>query len=191
MLRILPEERKSNWADSLNKVVHAYNCTRNDATGFAPFFLLFGRAPRLPIDQIFELCHQPKSASYPKYVKQWATAMKDAYEIVEKRTGNHFKLREQERQFKLREQEIELQKLELQSKAAHLNPTHARSHFDFTKHIRMVPPFQEREVDKFFFTFRKSCKKLCMAERTLDNVAPKCLDRESSGYLLRTFGRTV
>ena len=95
MLRTLPEERKSNWADSLNKVVHAYNCTRNDATGFAPFFLLFGRAPRPPIDKIFGLFHQPKSASYPKYVKQWATAMKDAYEIVEKRTGNRLHTREE------------------------------------------------------------------------------------------------
>ena len=93
MLRTLPEERQSSWADSLNKVVHAYNCTRNDGTGFGPFFLLFGRAPRLPIDQIFGLCHQPKSASYPKYVKQWATAMKDAYEIVEKRTGNQLRTR--------------------------------------------------------------------------------------------------
>ena len=78
MLRTLPEGKKLNWSDSLNKVVHAYNCTRNDATGFASF-LLFGRAPRLPIDQIFGLCQQPKSASYPKYVNEWATATKDAY----------------------------------------------------------------------------------------------------------------
>ena len=71
--------------------MHAYNYTRNDATGFAPFFLLFCRAPRLPIDQIFGLCHQPKSASYLKYLKQLATAMKDEYEIVEKRTGNQLR----------------------------------------------------------------------------------------------------
>ncbi len=94
MLRTLPEERKSNWADSLNKVVHAYNCTRNDATGFAPFFLLFGRSPRLPIDQIFGLCHRSNSTSYQKYVEQWGTAMKDAYEIVGKRTGNQYRTRE-------------------------------------------------------------------------------------------------
>ena len=87
------ERFKSNWADSLNKVVHAYNCTRNDATGFAPFFLLFGRAPRLPIDQIFGLCHLSQSVSYPKYVEQWATTMKDAYEIVRKRTGHQLHTR--------------------------------------------------------------------------------------------------
>ncbi len=94
MLRTLPKERKSNWADSLNKVVHAYNCTRNDATGFAPFFLLFGRSPRLPIDQIFGLCHRSNSTSYQKYVEQWGIAMKDAYEIVGKRTGNQYRTRE-------------------------------------------------------------------------------------------------
>ena len=104
MLRTLPEEKKSNWADSLNKVVHAYNCTRNDATGFAPFFLLFGRAPRLPIDQIFGLCHLSQSVIYPKYVEQWATAMKDAYEIVRKRTGHQLHTRgERERKRALME----------------------------------------------------------------------------------------
>ena len=102
MLRTLPEERKSNWADSLNKVVHAYNCTRNDATGFAPFFLLFGRSPRLPIDQIFGLCHRSNSTSYQKYVEQWGTAMKDAYEIVGKRTGNQYRTREIERSHTVR-----------------------------------------------------------------------------------------
>ena len=101
MPRTSPEEKKSSWADSLNKVVRAYNCTRNDATGFTPFFL-FRRAPRLPIDQIFGMCNKPKSVGYPKYVEQWATAMKEAYEIVKKRTGNQ--LRTKEREWKERSQ---------------------------------------------------------------------------------------
>ena len=49
MLRTLPEDRKSKWKDSVNKVVHAHNHTVNDRTGFSPFFLLFSRSPRLPV----------------------------------------------------------------------------------------------------------------------------------------------
>ena len=48
MLRALPEKQKIHWCDHLNKVVHAYNCTRHDSTGFPPFYLLFGTTPRLP-----------------------------------------------------------------------------------------------------------------------------------------------
>lgn len=80
MLRTLPETQKSHWKDHLNKVVHAYNCTRNEATGYSPFFLLFGRHPRLPIDLIFN-SSQPKSRhSYPQYVETGHTAMAEAYE---------------------------------------------------------------------------------------------------------------
>ena len=85
MFRTLPEHEKSRWKDSLNKVVHAYNCTRHEATGFSPYFLLFGRPPRLPIDLIFGI--KPASCSnYPAYVKEWQTTMKEAYELTAKRS---------------------------------------------------------------------------------------------------------
>ena len=85
MLRTLPEHKKSICKDSLNKVVHAYNCTRHEATGITPYFLLFGRLPRLPIDLIFGV--KPASGSnYPAYVKEWQTAMKEAYKLAAKRS---------------------------------------------------------------------------------------------------------
>ena len=42
MLRTLSDEKKANWKDSVNKVVHAYNCTRSDATGYSPFYCMEG-----------------------------------------------------------------------------------------------------------------------------------------------------
>lgn len=50
-VRTLPENKKQKWKDSLNKVLHAYNCTRNDVTGFSLFCLVFGRSPRLLRDE--------------------------------------------------------------------------------------------------------------------------------------------
>ena len=85
MLRTLPESKKSRWKDSLNKVVHAYNCTRHEATGFSPFFLLFGRSSRLPIDVIFGI-EPTASLNYPAYVKEWQAAMKEAYALASKRS---------------------------------------------------------------------------------------------------------
>ena len=86
MLRTLPESYKSRWHEHLNKVTHAYNCTRNDSTGFSPFYLLFGRHPRLPIDMIFNI-DQPSSArSYNEYVQQWKQAMEEAYSIANRRS---------------------------------------------------------------------------------------------------------
>ena len=85
MLRTLPETKKSHWKDSLHKVVRAYNCTRHEATGFSPFFLLFGRSPRLPVDVIFGI--EPNaSLNYPTYVKEWQSAMKEAYALASKRS---------------------------------------------------------------------------------------------------------
>ena len=53
MLGTLPEKTKSTWREQVPTLVHAYNCTRNIATGFSPYYLMFGRKPHLPIDLVF------------------------------------------------------------------------------------------------------------------------------------------
>lgn len=85
MLRTLPKGLKSDWKSHVNKVVYAYNATRNDTTGYPPFRLLFGHEPLLPVDVRFEKAHgnvQLKSKSYEEYHRKWMEGMEKAYEIV-------------------------------------------------------------------------------------------------------------
>lgn len=80
MLRTLNQEHKKDWRNHVDKLVHAYNCTRHDATGWSPFKLLFGRSPRLPIDVVFG-CNQDENLDT---VDKWASQMQEAYEIARK-----------------------------------------------------------------------------------------------------------
>ena len=62
--------------------------------------------------------------------------------------------REKEREFQLRLREIEMQEIANQPKQK------IEYNFDVTKHIRLVPPFQEKEVDKYFLHFEKVAENL-------------------------------
>ena len=64
--------------------------------------------------------------------------------------------KERERLFQLRIKEIEFNE---KSKSKSLSSDTSKI-FDVTKHIRLVPPFQEKEVDKYFLHFEKVAENL-------------------------------
>lgn len=84
MLRTLEETQKLRWKEHLNKVVHAYNSTVHESTGFSPFFLLFGREPILPVDLMFPKRGGEENRSRTGYAEKWREVMQEAYAIARK-----------------------------------------------------------------------------------------------------------
>ena len=71
LLGTLAEEQKGKWKEYLNTLVFAYNCTPHKTTGFAPYELLFGRVPHLPIDAEFGVPNlTTKARSYESFVEE-------------------------------------------------------------------------------------------------------------------------
>ena len=50
MIGTLEPGDKAKWQQWVPTLTHAYNCTRCESAGFSPYYLMYGRLPRLPID---------------------------------------------------------------------------------------------------------------------------------------------
>ena len=50
VLRWVPPEKKHCWPEYLNDVVYSYNVTPHASTSLSPFYVMFGRHPRLSVD---------------------------------------------------------------------------------------------------------------------------------------------
>ena len=87
MLRTLDPGEKAKWQKHVAALCHAYNCTKNTATGHSPYELLFGRKPRLPVDLLFDLEKQGQecsTADYVQYIQDLRDKMQHAFELAEK-----------------------------------------------------------------------------------------------------------
>ena len=83
MLVTLPEKPKGIWREQVPSLVHVYNCTKNSATGFSPYYLMFGCKPCLPIDLIFGTnLADLKEGSHITYIENHKKRMVWAYEIT-------------------------------------------------------------------------------------------------------------
>ena len=107
MLRTLTERNKQNWKDKLNKLTYAYNCTRHSVTGFSPFYLMFGRNPRLPIDFFIE--NNTDEQNTPStYIEKWKSRMKEAFGIAAANTKQRRDIDKRKRDQKARLQPFEV-----------------------------------------------------------------------------------
>ena len=89
MLGTLTPEQKKNWKTYVPAMVQAYNGTRNTATGYSPYYLLFGRDPRLPIDVEFGLKrgNQQGPPSKSNYVTQLRRRLRFAHKKAKQVAG--------------------------------------------------------------------------------------------------------
>ena len=53
MIGKLEQDKKGCWSEHLPEMLAAYNGTRSAVTGYSPYFLLFGRKSRMPVDCLF------------------------------------------------------------------------------------------------------------------------------------------
>lgn len=84
MIRALSPEEKADWPRRLQTLTFMYNCTAHETTGCAPFYLMFGRVPRLPVDVVFRAVLQdPTVTCFDKYVARLADDLKVAMVIAQ------------------------------------------------------------------------------------------------------------
>ena len=53
MIAKMEPEKRAKWPSHLGPILIAYNATRSLISGYSPYFLMFGRRPRLPVDLLF------------------------------------------------------------------------------------------------------------------------------------------
>lgn len=88
MIRALEPRPKQDWPRMLHTLTFVYNCTVHETTGFPPFYLMFGRTPKLPIDVVFKsVLWDESNNSLPKYVESLSRDLKDALAVAEANTS--------------------------------------------------------------------------------------------------------
>ncbi|KAL5011209.1 hypothetical protein ScPMuIL_011709, partial [Solemya velum] len=96
MLGTLENHQKADWRSYVAPLVHAYNATRHDTTGYSPHYLMFGWHPRLAVDAFLGIPSPEKQTSSREgYVKKLKKRLDFAYKVArshaEKQTARYKK----------------------------------------------------------------------------------------------------
>ena len=89
MIGTLEINEKENWQDWVVTLTLACNCTRCELTGFSPYYLMFGRVPRLPIDIKYRVTQpQLMEKSRQNYAQKMRAKLNWAFKVA-KETNDH------------------------------------------------------------------------------------------------------
>ncbi|KAI3374216.1 hypothetical protein L3Q82_005941 [Scortum barcoo] len=87
MLRSLPLAAKQHWTQQIQTLTFAYNATVHETTGYAPFYLMFGRVPRLPVDMVFrQVLKDASVVDYKTYASKLMASLHEAAGIAQQHT---------------------------------------------------------------------------------------------------------
>ena len=83
MISKLEEDRKACWSEHLPELLLAYNATRSTVTGYSPYYLLFSRRPRIPVDYLFlTLRDSPHQTKVEVSVAAMQKRLKEAFTVA-------------------------------------------------------------------------------------------------------------
>ena len=83
MITKLDNKRRRKWPEHLSSITHAYNSTRSQITGYAPYFLMMGCRLRLPIDLLFSTAQTlPGTKGVNEYIKALYGWLREAIELA-------------------------------------------------------------------------------------------------------------
>ena len=83
IISTLEEDKKACWSEHLPELLMAYNATRSAVTGYSPYYLLFGRRPRIPVDYLFPtLRDSPHQTKMEVSVEAMQKRLKEAFAVA-------------------------------------------------------------------------------------------------------------
>ena len=83
MIGKLEQDKKAFWSEHLPEMLAAYNGTHSAVTGYSPYFLLFGRKSRIPVDCLFPTLHDsPHQAKMEVSIVAMQKRLKEAFTVA-------------------------------------------------------------------------------------------------------------
>ena len=87
MIGKLGKDEKACWSEHLPELLSVYSATCSAVTGYSPYYLLFGRRPRIPVDFQFPTHRDlPHTTSLARSVVTMQERLKEAFEVARQLT---------------------------------------------------------------------------------------------------------